>query len=280
MSRVQQLSAGALDVQTRILTGNNAVFLAHVAATSDSHTAQPLRCVYKPIDGEQSLWDFPGKALAPREVAAYLIDQATGWNAVPPTVLRDGPLGMGSCQLWIEVDDAVTQFDVVRPAQLSAGWKVVARGTVTDPDRVNAASAEPDSAAAEREVLLAHANDPRLAQLAVFDAVINNSDRKAGHLLTDATGRLWAIDHGISFHPEPKLRTVLWGWAGEPLPEKILDVLQQLDKDLRGALGTELKPYLDADERAAISGRVHRLLREARFPQPTPGWPVLPYPLF
>ncbi len=272
MSIARQLSTGVLELQAQIVTGNNAVFLAHVAAAEVNGDSEPLRCVYKPADGEQPLWDFPGKRLAPREVAAYLIDQAAGWNVVPPTVLRDGPLGAGSCQLWVDSDDAVTQFDVLSPDQLIEGWKVVARGTVAAPDDTDPV--------AEREVVLAHASDPRLARLAVFDAIINNSDRKAGHVLTDTADRLWAIDHGISFHPEPKLRTVLWGWAGEPLPDDTVDVLKRLEKELQGELGAELELYLDPEELQATTDRVRWLLRQRRFPQPTPGWPVLPYPLF
>ncbi|MGH3544456.1 MAG: SCO1664 family protein [Mycobacteriales bacterium] len=268
VSVARRLAAGELELRAQLITGNNAVFLADVTPVKDSPsgaeaTGKPLRCVYKPVAGERPLWDFPDKVLAPREVAAYLIDQAAGWDMVPPTVLRDGPLGRGSCQLWVDTDAGATQFDVVSQQQLPEGWKVVARGV-----------------AEQREVLLAHADDPRLAQLAVFDAVINNSDRKAGHVLTDTTGRLWAIDHGISFHPEPKLRTVLWGWAGQPLPEEIVDVLTRLDVELRSALGTELEPYLAADERDALVDRVRRLLRDRRFPQPIPGWAALPYPLF
>ncbi|MGI8647713.1 MAG: phosphatidylinositol kinase [Acidimicrobiales bacterium] len=295
VSVTRQLAAGELELRAQLVTGNNAVFLADVVAGENSMggavgAGEPLRCVYKPVRGEQPLWDFPGKTLAPREVAAYLIDRATGWEMVPPTVLRDGPLGRGVCQLWVDDDVAATQFDVVSPQQLPKGWKVVARGVAAEPaseetDDADAASWETgdDGTAvvfARREVLLAHADDPRLAQLAIFDAVINNSDRKAGHVITDATGRLWAIDHGISFHSEPKLRTVLWGWAGEPLSEGIVGVLTRLDTELRGALGTELELYLDADERAALSDRVQQLLLDHRFPQPTPGWPVLPYPLF
>ncbi len=277
MSTIQQLATGVLELEAQIVTGNNAVFVAR-AALGEPSSGTPLRCVYKPVDGEQPLWDFPGKPLAPRGVAAYLIDRATGWNVIPPTVLRDGPLGRGSCQLWIESDEAGTLFDGLSPAQLPEGWKVVARGTVAEPAPTDAE--DTDTGGVEREVVLAHADDPRLARLAVFDAVINYSDRKAGHLLTDAVGRLWAIDHGISFHTERKLRTVLWGWAGEPLPEEIVDVLWRLDKELRGTLGAELEPYLDADELAATADRVRQLLQDLSFPQPTPGWPILPYPLF
>ncbi len=157
--------------------------------------------------------------------------------------------------------------------QFPADWKAVARGTIV-------ADGEDSGADLEQQVVVGHAADNRLARVAVFDAIINNSDRKAGHLLSDSAGRLWAIDHGISFHPELKLRTMLWGWAGEPLPDEIIDVLKRLDTELRSALGTELEPYLDAAERAALTDRIRQLLRDSRFPQPTPGWPVLPYPLF
>lgn len=175
--------------------------------------------------------------------------------------------------MWIEHCDRPPLVGVLASTQFPADWKAVARGTIV-------ADGEDSGADLEQQVVVGHAADNRLARVAVFDAIINNSDRKAGHLLSDSAGRLWAIDHGISFHPELKLRTMLWGWAGEPLPDEIIDVLKRLDTELRSALGTELEPYLDAAERAALTDRIRQLLRDSRFPQPTPGWPVLPYPLF
>ena len=154
-------------------------------------------CVYKPIAGERPLWDFPSGTLAGREVAAYLVSRAAGWNIVPPTVMRDGPFGPGMCQLWIDVDE---QVDLV--------------------------------ALSRRE------DHPGLREMAVFDAVVNNADRKIGHLLPVADGHLYGCDHGVTFSEDYKLRTVLWQWRGKVLPRQSVEVLRRLSDGLRGgALG-------------------------------------------
>ncbi|HEX3731709.1 MAG TPA: SCO1664 family protein [Mycobacteriales bacterium] len=265
------LSTGTLELRAQIQTGNNAVFVADVVPEGGGDTpAEPsLRCVYKPITGERPLWDFPGRRLAPREVAAYLVDRAAGWDHVPPTVLREGPLGPGSCQLWIpHLEEPQSLFDVFAVDDVPAGWKVVATGLAADEEE------EP-----QREVAVAHPDDKRLARIAVLDAVLNNSDRKAGHLLPEGD-RLRAIDHGVSFHSDPKLRTVLWGWAGDPLPDELIAALRRIDTALAGELTEELGQYLDDEEIAAVRGRIEVLLRLRAFPLPASGWPALPYPLF
>ena len=275
---VRALELGHLELRAQIQTGNNAVFVADVVPASPSTASETgqsgnsgagktLRCIYKPIRGERPLWDFPDQPLAPREVAAYAIDRALGWGLVPPTVLRDGPLGPGSCQLWIPHTDVPPLFDVLPASDVSAGWKAIATARVNDDGQ-------------EREVVLAHADDERLARLAVFDAVINNSDRKAGHLLVDTGGGLWAIDHGVSFHVEPKLRTVLWGWSGDRLPAETVSALDRLRLALDGELGGRLAEYLNPAEMVALLGRVDGLLSAGDYPAPAPGWPPLPYPLF
>ncbi|MGH3430780.1 MAG: SCO1664 family protein, partial [Mycobacteriales bacterium] len=261
------LRARTLKLRAQIRTGNNAVFVADVLPAGEG-SAESVRCIYKPIRGERALWDFPDRHLAPREVAAYLVDCAAGWELVPPTVLRDWPFGPGSCQLWIpHLEGAAPSFDVCAVDEVPAGWRIVATGVAEEENE------EP------REVALAHADDPRLARMALFDAVINNADRKAGHVLPEG-GRLWAIDHGVSFHSDPKLRTVLWGWAGEPLPEGMLEALRVIGSALAGELGAELVRLLSDDEIVATKERVSRLLAERIFPLPNGRWPALPYPLF
>ena len=195
-------------------------------------------CVYKPIAGERPLWDFPDGTLAARELAAYLVSEACGWDVVPPTVLRDGPYGEGMCQLWIDSDESVDLAVLVR--------------TPIEP----------------------------LRRMAVFDVVINNADRKGGHLLPVPSGHVYGVDHGVCFSAEDKLRTLLWGWRGEPLTEEALDVLAALRVVLGADLGEALEELLTVREVEATRRRVARLLQTRRHPQPSGDWPPMPWPPF
>ncbi|HLQ49652.1 MAG TPA: SCO1664 family protein, partial [Candidatus Dormibacteraeota bacterium] len=147
---------------------------------------QTVEAVYKPTAGERALDDFPDATLSRREVAAFLVSEATGWGIVPPTVLRDGPFGEGALQLWIDIDESV---DVVA---------------------------------------MVVEDDPRLRRMAAFDAAINNTDRKGGHVLPIAGGHVYGVDHGVCFSSVPKLRTVLWGWRGQPFTEDELAGLRRI----------------------------------------------------
>jgi hypothetical protein len=123
-------------------------------------------------------------------------------------------------------------------------------------------------------------DDPRLRRVALFDAVVNNTDRKGGHLLPVPGGHVFGVDHGVCFSPVPKLRTVLWGWRGEPLAEDELAVLAGIRGELDGGLGDELRGLLQPVEVAATIRRTDRLLASRRFPWPSPGWPAVPWPPF
>jgi hypothetical protein len=193
-------------------------------------------CIYKPVMGERPLGDFPDATLARREVAAFAVSRASGWDIVPPTVLRDGPFGEGMVQLWIRADGSV------------------------DP------------------VALVVDENPCLRPIAVFDAAVNNTDRKAGHLIPVPGGHVYGVDHGVTFSPVPKLRTVLWAWRGQPfLPDESV-VLRSLRAGLDGRLGEELRALLDPIEVAATARRLDRLLEAGVFPQPDPRRPALPWP--
>lgn len=220
-------------------------------------------CVYKPVAGERPLWDFPEGTLAAREVAAFEVSECTGWGLVPPTILRDGPLGVGMCQLWVDHDEETQLVDVVRRGRPAPGWLHVldAEGGAGD------------------EVMLVHADDPDLRRTAVFDCIVNNADRKAGHLLTTVAG-LRVVDHGVTFHVDPKLRTVLWGWAGSPLADDEIEVLERLCSELRDGLGARLRELLAPDEVDRTGRRVERLLRTGVLPRPAQGWRGLPWPPF
>ncbi|MFD0358505.1 SCO1664 family protein [Streptomyces sp. NPDC127110] len=255
------LTRGELTVRGRIAEASNAVLLCTVA-----HEGRSAECVYKPVKGERPLWDFPDGNLARRERAAYLVSEATGWGLVPTTVLRDGPYGEGMVQHWIDAGEQPESglLALVEGEEAGEGWKPVALAEVGE----------------GRTALLVHADDPRLRRLAVLDAVINNGDRKGGHLLPAPDGRLYGIDHGVTFHTEDKLRTLLWGWAGEPLTEEAREVLGSLEEQLaEGApLATRLGELITPVELAAVRARVAQLLRDGKHPQPSGQWPSIPWP--
>jgi uncharacterized repeat protein (TIGR03843 family) len=252
------LEHGDFELEGRLVDASNTTLRGFL--TLDGVTA---RGVYKPVRGERPLWDFPDGTLAGREVSAYLVSRATGWRLVPPTVLRDGPLGTGACQLWIdEPDDGESLVGFVPAFELPAGWF-----------RVASARDEEGNAYA-----LAHADDPRLARMAVFDAVINNGDRKGGHVLVGPGGQVYGVDHGVSFNVDDKLRTVLWGWTRERLPEEAVEVLARLGPALAGPLGEQLAAHLTAAEVSRTVERVGALLATRRFPTPSDDWPAVPWP--
>lgn len=184
-----------------------------------------MQCVYKPVAGEQPLWDFPDGTLAGREVAAYLISEALGWKIVPPTIIRQGPAGPGMIQLWVEQPDDPD----------GAGLVDLCPANAVPPGYLSVLTAKDYTGA---EVALVHADDPRLRRMAVFDVIINNADRKGGHVLAGIDGRVYGVDHGVSLHVHDKLRTVLWGWSAEPIDD---ETLADLD-DLLGWLGSSRVP--------------------------------------
>ncbi|KUJ67219.1 phosphatidylinositol kinase [Streptomyces albus subsp. albus] len=256
------LARGELTVRGRVREASNAVLYCTVEY--DGHSTA---CVYKPVAGERPLWDFPDGNLAQREVAAYEVSRATGWDLIPPTVLREGPYGEGMCQLWIEPSDgdgAPRLLALVDGEEPEPGWKAVGFAEVGE----------------GRTALLVHADDARLRRLAVLDAVINNGDRKGGHLLPTADGRVYAIDHGVTFNAEDKLRTLLWGWAGEPLPEEAVTVLRGLAAALADGepLADRLVRLITPAELDALRTRIAALLETGRHPEPSGQWPAIPWP--
>ncbi|MFF4540387.1 SCO1664 family protein [Streptomyces aureus] len=262
VTTAELLARGELKVRGQIREASNAVLYCSV-----SYEGREAFCVYKPVAGERPLWDFPDGTLAQREVAAYEVSEATGWGLVPTTVLRDGPYGEGMCQMWIEptaTEDGQGLLALVEGEEPAEGWKAIGFAEVGEGETA----------------LLVHADDARLRRLAVLDAVINNADRKGGHLLPSQEGRLYGIDHGVTFNAENKLRTLLWGWAGEPLTEEALQVLASLRDALEpGApLSTRLAELVTAAEIEATRARVEAMLASGRHPEPSGDWPAIPWP--
>jgi len=244
------LASGTLEIEGRLVDASNATLYCTIrtsgrpsprtakTAKAEGTSRGQVACVYKPIAGERPLWDFPMGTLAGREVAAYVVSRAAGWDVVPPTVMRDGPFGPGMCQLWIDHD--------------------------TDVDLI-AMSRRTDHAA--------------LRDMAVFDAVVNNADRKIGHLLPVTDGHLFGCDHGVCFAEDYKLRTVLWQWRGKTLPRRSLEALRRLNTQLNeGGLEAELSPLLTASEITATKIRVETLLKHRVHPYPPADWPAVPWP--
>ena len=256
------LAFGEIEIEGRLMDASNMALRGQLEL-DDIRT----RVIYKPVQGERSLWDFPDGTLAARESAAFVLSAVGGWNLVPPTVLREGPLGPGSVQLWVDALEGATQslVDVVTRAELEPGWLPVFEAQLAD----------------GTAVVVAHADRPELASAAVFDVVINNADRKGSHLVLDQSGTLWGFDHGVSCHAEPKLRTVLWGWVGQPLPEAELARLEALSGWLstaRSPLSRTLAGLLSPAEVEAVGRRVAGLLATGRFPQPNSRGPAVPWP--
>ncbi|MET4060302.1 putative repeat protein (TIGR03843 family) [Arthrobacter sp. UYP6] len=250
------LVTAELTLTGRITTASNATFLGSIGDTA---------VVYKPIAGEQPLWDFPDGCLAHREVAAYLVSEVLGWNTVPRTWLRDGQFGEGMVQLWQETDPEQSPVDLVPLDEVPAtGWKQVLEG-------------EDQSG---RIVALIHEDTPALRRMAVFDVVVNNADRKGDHILAMANGHRYGVDHGLTFHSENKLRTVLWGWIGEALNAEELEGIDRVLAGLDGELGSTLAKLLTVEEIAALAARCARLRMRGQFPAPGGQMSAVPWPLF
>lgn len=264
------LRQGELTILGRIRSASNATFLCEAALDE-----QRVHCVYKPVAGEQPLWDFPDGTLAGRELGAYLISVQLGWNIVPYTIIRVGPAGIGMLQLWVDQADdtaaaaeavarpGLDPVDLVPAGKVPSGYLPVLQA--------HDYTGEP--------VMLVHANDVRLRRMAVLDMVINNADRKGGHILRALDGSIYGVDHGVSLHTDNKLRTVLWGWAGQPIDDKTLASVSGLIDALTGPLADALKPHLAAAEITALRQRACDLLDHPTMPRPDRYRPI-PWPAF
>jgi uncharacterized repeat protein (TIGR03843 family) len=231
---LEVLENGEIDEEYGILRwSSNYAFL--ISLIRDNVT---LTAVYKPQRGERPLWDFPDGTLCYRETAAFLTSRELGWEIVPPTVLREGPRGLGSIQFYIEHDPEINFFTFDETFQA------------------------------------------QLMRIAAFDYLINNADRKGGHCLLDAQGHIWGIDHGIAFNSVHKLRTVIWDYAGQAVPDEMLSAIACLYTALENpdsSYGKVMRNLLAPVEIKAFQGRLRHLLKQKRYPTPGPG-PNYPWP--
>jgi uncharacterized repeat protein (TIGR03843 family) len=237
------LSGGEMETLGLLPWSSNYTFLVkllgEIGANGSSELVE-LTGVYKPRRGEAPLWDFPDGTLCQRELAAYLVNETLQWNLIPPTVLRSGPQGFGSVQLYID-NDADQHFFTFRD----------------DPAYCDA-----------------------LKRLVAFDLITNNADRKSGHCLLDKQGHIWAIDHGITFNADYKLRTVIWDFAGQPIGRDMLADMQRLLDAIgpKQPLGKALRKLLQEDEVAAFRRRTRGLIDLGIFPGPNRTQRSIPWP--
>jgi uncharacterized repeat protein (TIGR03843 family) len=227
---LELLARGRVTVKGRLPWSSNATFLVELSLDGTSGFA-----VYKPARGERPLWDFP-PPLYVREIAAYLLSEALGWAVVPLTLSREGPLGEGSLQRFVDADFEQHYFTLRE-----------------DP-----------------------AHRDRLQRLCVFDVLANNADRKSGHCLLGKNGLVYGIDNGLCFHVEPKLRTVIWDFAGEAIPRSMLDDVRRFTD---AGVPPALAALLTREERRALIGRARGLVKHGRFPEDRDGrsypWPLV-----
>ena len=249
------LLEGELLLHGRIMPASNATFVGEIGG---------VRVVYKPVAGERPLWDFPAGTLADRERAAYLVSEAVGWDIVPETWLRDGPHGRGMVQRWQEPDEIQVAVTVVPEGEVPAGWRHVFDGIDGH----------------DQPVSLVHEDSLPLRRMAVYDVVVNNADRKGGHVLAMPGGHRYGVDHGVTFHTHHKLRTVLWGWLSEALTPEEVAAIRALGAEARGTLGDALAAHLDDLEIEAFARRCERLADQGRMPAPHGEWPAIPWPPF
>ena len=229
--RLHLLATAEVDIEGRMPWSSNATFLVNLSVDQ-----RPVgQAIYKPLRGERPLWDFePG--LHRRELAAFLLSEAMGIELVPPTIIRDGPLGEGSMQWFVEADHQQHYFTIYE-----------AREDLRDVMR----------------------------EVALFDILANNTDRKSGHVLIDGDDHIWGIDHGLCFAAEFKLRTVVWEFGGETLSDELIATAARIAEQVP----LNVAALLDDEEVAAIQERARWVIEHRVFPVDNSGrrypWPLV-----
>ena len=240
------LRDGIMSIDGRMPWSSNATFLVTLSSEGSERVEEALaagravKAIYKPHKGERPLWDFPS-GLYQREVAMYELAAFLEWDVIPRTVLREGEFGIGSVQLFVDADFDQHYFTLME-------------------------------AIGERKALL-----PSLRTLATLDLLANNADRKSGHVLVDANNGIWGIDHGLCFHEEFKLRTVMWDFAGDRIPKDLSSTITRLADATPGSLGA-LDELLDGEEIRVLIERARKLVRKPTFPAPHSDY-AYPWPM-
>ena len=258
MDKLGLLLTGVIEIEGLIPDSSNGALKVLVSKPNES-----MNAIIKPEVSIRPLWDFPDMDLNNREYATYLLDRALNLNYVPETVMRNVEgIGKSLIQEWVKESD--NDLIIVKsPEDIPKDYLKVLQGY----DELN------------KLITLAHKDVRELRNLCLFDLVINNADRKGGHLLVDSDNKMWAIDHGVSWHFESKIRTVLWGWIDESFNDEDVDLLNKA-KDALQRWAKEEFIYLSSDEIGQAIERVEELLKENTFPQPGDQWPAVPWPIF
>ncbi len=219
------LLEGEIELQGLMPWSSNYTFLASLTTPAGQTS---FLSIYKPCQGERPLWDFPDGTLCQREFASFLVSQILGWPRIPPTVLREGPHGEGSVQLFIDAEYEAHYFNMRNMPTFTEEFK----------------------------------------RIALFDFIVNNADRKGGHCLRGKDGKVWAIDHGLTFHTDFKLRTVIWEFCEEKIAEELLNDLKRLQQALENVEFCRLlMSYISAPEVKAFRNRINRLVVKGYFPE-------------
>ena len=258
MDKLDLLLNGEIEIEGLIPDSSNGALKVLV-----SNSKQSLEAIIKPEVSIRPLWDFPDLDLNNREYATYLLDRELNLNYVPDTVMRNVEgIGKSLIQEWVTESD--NDLIIVKsPEDIPEEYLKVLQGY----DELN------------KLITLAHKNNRDLRNLCLFDLVINNADRKGGHLLMDSANKMWAIDHGVSWHFESKIRTVLWGWIDETFNDQDIALLNNAKKVIQTWKDEEFI-YLSEEEIEQTIKRVDGLLKENAFPQPGDQWPAVPWPIF
>ena len=252
------LSTGEIEIEGLIPDSTNGALKLLITKGDEQ-----IAAIAKPDVSIRPLWDFPNMDLNKREYATFLFDRQLELGFVPETVIRDiAGFGNALVQHWIRE----TENDLIivqSPDNIPKSYLRVLQGY----DELN------------KLITLAHKDDQDLRKLCLIDLIINNADRKGNHLITDGNNKMWAIDHGVSWHEEPKIRTVLWGWINQEFNESDLDLLSLAKSTLEDWLANDFQ-YLEKSEIECALERLDELVKNKRFPAPGSEWPAVPWPIF
>lgn len=258
MDKKDLLLTGDIEIQGLIPESSNGALKAVLRKDEEE-----ISVIIKPTTLIRPLWDFPEKDLNNRELATFELSEQLKLNFVPVSIKRNIPK-IGDCLIQEWIDEVDNQLIIVRSeGEIPKHYKKVINGY----DELN------------KLVSLAHDDDKELRKIAIFDLIINNADRKGGHILKDKNGKVWIIDHGVTWHQESKLRTILWGWIGEKFENDDLKLLEKAQIEISNWIENRSN-LLSIEEMKEAINRIEVVLEEGRFPEPSKDWPAIPWPIF